>query len=176
MGSIGGFCCGTRRMVQHQLLNGIGYVFSASTPPYLCEAACVAIDSLEDDNCVRRAVATLRANTHHLRACCRDQDSLFYRLFDVSGNNNDSPLLFASLRPGLVKDESVAEQMRILEYVEDCCFKADMAVCVARFAEADESAPKRPSLRLVASAAHNPDDYAKVLDTIARLADTALHH
>ena len=176
MGSIGGFCCGTRRMVQHQLLNAIGYVFSASTPPYLCEAACVAIDSLEDDNCVRRCIRSLRDNTHRLRAGCRDQDSLFYRLFDVSGNNDDSPLMFASLRPGLVKDESVAEQMRILEYVEDCCFKADMAVCVARFADTDESAPKRPSLRLVASATHNPDDYAKVLDTIARLADTALHH
>lgn len=176
MGSIGGFCCGTRRMVQHQILNAIGYVFSASTPPYLCEAACVAIDALEDDECVRRRISTLRDNTHRLRALCRSQDSLFYRLFDVSGNNDDAPLMFASLRPGLVKDESVAEQMRVLEYVEDCCFKADMAVCVARFAETDESAPKRPSLRLVVSANHNPDDYPKVLDTIARLADTALHH
>lgn len=175
MGSIGGFCCGTRRMVQHQVLNGIGYVFSASTPPYLCEAACVAIDALEDENCVRRSVQALRSNTHQLRALCRRQDSLFYRLFDVSGNNNDSPLMFASLRPGLAKDDSVAEQMRVLEYVEDCCFKADMAVCVARFHETDESAPRRPSLRLVASATQNPDDYVKVLDTIARLAETALH-
>ena len=175
MGSIGGFCCGTRRMVQHQVLNAIGYVYSASTPPYLCEAACVAIDALENDAEVRCRVAALRTNTHRLRECCRDAATPFYRLFDVSGNNADSPLMFASLRPGVLPGaDSVEDQLRVLEAVEDGCFRNDMGVCVARFAEADDSAPKRPSLRFAASAAHNPESYPLILATIARLAEEAI--
>jgi len=174
MGSIGGFCCGTRLMVQHQILNAIGYVYSASTPPYLCEAACVAIDALENESDVTVRVQKLRDNTHLLRQKCRDVNSAFFKYFDISGNNEDSPLMFASLRSGLVKDDNVAEQLRILEHVEDECFKNDMAVCVARFAEADDSAPKHPSLRFAVSSAQNPDVYTNVLDSIARFVSEAL--
>jgi len=174
MGSIGGFCCGTRLLVQHQILNAIGYVYSASTPPYLCEAACVAIDALENQSEVSVRVQKLRDNTHLLRQKCRDVNSAFFKYFDISGNNEDSPLMFASLRSGLVKDDNVAEQLRILEHVEDECFKNDMAVCVARFAEADDGAPKHPCLRFAVSSAQNPDVYTNVLDSIARFVSDAL--
>jgi len=174
MGSIGGFCCGTRVIIQHQILSAIGYVYSASTPPYLCEAACVAIDALENDSDVRTRVQKLRDNTHLLREKCLDVKSDFFKYFEISGNNEDSPLIFASLRNGLVKDNNVAEELRVLEHVEDECFKNDMAVCVARFAEADDSAPKHPSLRFAVSAAQNPDVYANVLDSVARFAGEAL--
>jgi len=173
MGSIGGFCCGTRLMVQHQVLNGVGYVYSASTPPYLCEAACVAIDALEDENDVRSRVEKLRKNTHLLRNECRDCNSEFFKYFDISGNNEDSPLMFASLRSGIVKG-GVADELRVLEKVEDECFNNDMAVCVARFAEADQSAPKHPCLRFAVSSAQNPDTYSTVLDSIARFTAAAL--
>jgi len=173
MGSIGGFCCGSRLLVQHQVLSAIGYVYSASTPPYLCEAACVAIDSLEDENVVKYRVNKLRENTHTLREKCRDCNSEFFKYFDISGNNEDSPLMFASLRSGLVKG-GVAEELRILEHVEDECFKNDMGVCVARFAEADASAPKHPCLRFVASSAQDPDMYTSVLDSIAHYVADAM--
>jgi len=173
MGSIGGFCCGTRLMVQHQILNAIGYVYSASTPPYLCEAACVAIDALEDESNVKYRVDKLRENTHILREKCRDCNSEFFKYFDISGNNEDSPLMFASLRSGIVKG-GVAEELRILEHVEDECFKNDMAVCVARFAEADTSAPKHPSLRFAVSSAQDPDMYSSVLDSIAHYVADAM--
>jgi len=175
MGSIGGFCCGTRLLIQHQVLNGLGYVFSASTPPYLCEAACVAIDALEDESNVKYRVNKLRENTHLLREKCRDCNSEFFKYFDISGNNEDSPLMFATLRSGIVKG-GVAEELRILENVEDECFKNDMAVCVARFAEVDDSAPKHPCLRFAVSSAQNPDVYATVLDSIARYTANAIKH
>jgi len=175
MGSIGGFCSGTRLLVQHQVLNGIGYVYSASTPPYLCEAACVAIDAMEDESNVKYRVEKLRENTHLLRQKCRDTSSEFFKYFDLSGNNEDSPLMFASLRSGLVKG-SYADELRVLERVEDECFKNDMAVCVARFADNDSSAPKHPSIRFAVSSAQNPDVYQHVLDSIARFTAEALNH
>jgi len=175
LGSIGGFCCGTRLMIQHQILSAIGYVYSASTPPYLCEAACVAIDAMEDESNVKFRVQKLRDNTHLLREKCRDCNSEFFKYFDISGNNEDSPLIFASLRSGLVKG-SVKDELRVLEHVEDECFKNDMAVCVARFAENDDSAPKHPALRFAVSSAQNPDVYSNVLDSIARFTAEALKH
>jgi len=175
MGSIGGFCCGTRLMIQHQILNAIGYVYSASTPPYLCEAACVAIDSLEDETYIRPRLEKLHDNTHILRQKCMDSNSEFFKYFEISGNNEDSPLMFASLRSGYVKG-GVAEELRILEHVEDECFKNGMGVCVARFAETDLSAPKHPSLRFAVSYSQNPDDYSSVLDSIARYTVDAMKH
>jgi len=172
MGSIGGFCCGTRLLVQHQVLNAIGYVYSASTPPYLCESACVAIDALEEESNVKDRVEKLRNNTHLLRKLCRDTDSEFFKYFDITGNNEDSPLMFASLRHGFVP--TVADELRILEHVEDECFKNGMAVCVARFAESDTSAPKHPSLRFAVSSAQNPDQYVTVLKSIAHYTADAL--
>lgn len=35
--SIGGFCAGDREIVDHQRLSGLGYCFSASSPPYTAQ-------------------------------------------------------------------------------------------------------------------------------------------
>ncbi|KAA0183719.1 hypothetical protein HAZT_HAZT006154 [Hyalella azteca] len=45
-GSTGGFAAGTSFVVEHQRLNGLGYVFSASLPPLLAAAAKQPIEKL----------------------------------------------------------------------------------------------------------------------------------
>jgi serine palmitoyltransferase len=49
LGSVGGFCVGSREVVDHQRLSGAGYCFSASAPPYLCASACAALKALAAD-------------------------------------------------------------------------------------------------------------------------------
>jgi len=49
-----------------------------------------------------------------------------------------------------------------------------MGVCVARFAEADTSAPEHPCLRFVASSAQDPEMYTAVLDSIAHYVADAM--
>lgn len=44
LGSVGGYCAGKREMVYHQRLNAAGYVFSASSPPYLLVATSAAMN------------------------------------------------------------------------------------------------------------------------------------
>lgn len=39
LGSVGGFCAGPSKVIDHQRINASGYVFSASLPPYLAAAA-----------------------------------------------------------------------------------------------------------------------------------------
>src|SRR5689334_14457026 len=43
LGAVGGFCIGSREVVDHQRLSGAGYCFSASAPPFLCAAATSAL-------------------------------------------------------------------------------------------------------------------------------------
>lgn len=47
--SIGGFCVGSHFIVEHQRLSGLGYCFSASLPPMLCQAAISALNRLEKE-------------------------------------------------------------------------------------------------------------------------------
>jgi serine palmitoyltransferase len=47
MGSVGGFCVGSSFVVQHQVLSGQGYCFSASLPPLLAVAASEALKLIE---------------------------------------------------------------------------------------------------------------------------------
>lgn len=48
LGSVGGFCCGTNEVVDHQRLSGVGYCFSASLPPYLAAAGVAALQALQN--------------------------------------------------------------------------------------------------------------------------------
>jgi serine palmitoyltransferase len=46
LGSVGGFCVGSREVVDHQRLSGQGYCFSASAPPFLMATAAAALGEL----------------------------------------------------------------------------------------------------------------------------------
>jgi len=48
--SVGGFCCGKAYVIDHQRLSGLGYCFSASAPPMLCQGAITALDILDSSH------------------------------------------------------------------------------------------------------------------------------
>lgn len=48
LSSVGGFCVGSTLVVDHQVLSGAGYCFSASAPPFTCATATAALHALED--------------------------------------------------------------------------------------------------------------------------------
>jgi serine palmitoyltransferase len=48
VGSLGGFGCGNKTVVNHQRLNASGYVFSASSPPYLVSSALRAFSLIQE--------------------------------------------------------------------------------------------------------------------------------
>lgn len=43
LASVGGFCVGSREVVDHQRLSGAGYCFSASAPPFTCAVATASL-------------------------------------------------------------------------------------------------------------------------------------
>ena len=47
LGSVSGFCAGTKPIVSHQRLSGKGYCFSTASPPFTAAAACTALSLLK---------------------------------------------------------------------------------------------------------------------------------
>lgn len=57
-------CVGTREVVDHQRLSGYGYCFSASLPPFLATAACVALEELQEASATREALCANARSLH----------------------------------------------------------------------------------------------------------------
>ena len=47
LASVGGFCVGTREVIDHQRLSGAGYCFSASAPPFTCSMAQKSLEIMQ---------------------------------------------------------------------------------------------------------------------------------
>ena len=69
LSSVGGFCIGSREVVDHQRLSGAGYCYSASAPPYLCAAATAALRRMESQP---RLLSALRIRAEALHAALVD--------------------------------------------------------------------------------------------------------
>ncbi len=139
LGSVGGFCIGKKEVVYHQRLNAAGYVFSASSPPYLLMAASKALSLVSPALCARLAhnVATMRpllSQLTVLRAHGHDESPIVHlRLAQTTGSRLDDSWLL----------QRISEEAR----------KLGLAVPRARYVDGEKYQPP-PSLRLCVSAAH----------------------
>lgn len=70
LNSNAGFCTGAREISEHQRLNGSGYVFSASLPPYLCASAIASLDCIEKEP---ERVARLREHSKAFHKLATDR-------------------------------------------------------------------------------------------------------
>ncbi|XP_037085055.1 serine palmitoyltransferase 1-like [Pollicipes pollicipes] len=64
LGSCGGFTSGSYHVVDHQRLNGLGYVFSASLPPMLASAATKALELIDNDVTMTSRLRTVSETLH----------------------------------------------------------------------------------------------------------------
>ncbi|CAK9050055.1 Serine palmitoyltransferase 1 (Long chain base biosynthesis protein 1) (LCB 1) (Serine-palmitoyl-CoA transferase 1) (SPT 1) (SPT1) [Durusdinium trenchii] len=67
LSSVGGFCVGTREVVEHQRLSGAGYCFSASSPPFVSTAASAAIKVLDEEG-RSKLMPTIKRNAQFFNA------------------------------------------------------------------------------------------------------------
>ena len=155
LSSIGGFCAGSREVVDHQRLSGAGYCFSASAPPFLSAVATasLALVASEGTNLVRR----LRSNAMLLHEEVGGIKGL--RVTSAEG----SPIVHCALDHDHV--EHRADRMADLAVLAAIAraSRAHGAIVVhSKYVAALEGSDLPcPSLRLTVSAAHTPQDVAK---------------
>ena len=105
--SIGGFCVGTHFIVEHQRLSGLGYCFSASLPPMLCQAAISALNRFEKD-------PQIFAELRHMSILLHEIFSKFTKL--VLKGNKLSPVKHLYIATPL---ENPQEELKKLNEISD---------------------------------------------------------
>ena len=176
IGSVGGFCIGNEReVVNHQRLQGAGYVFSASAPPFVARAATVGIQKLADDP---RLAQTVRDNALQLwaglEACAH---------LEVT-SAPQSPVLHFRARPGLVvSGATTGNERAVLEDVAERLQKEHGVFAVAskymphhlhkeaakrRAAGGKELGPAEPgvSIRMCVSALHTSEQIQAAINAV----------
>ncbi len=144
LGSVGGFCVGQKDMIYHQRLNAAGYVFSASSPPYLLVAACAALRRVEPGVLGRLAGNAATARALLAKHCAG--------LLTVHGYAS-SPIMHLRLErsTGARRDDAW-----LLQRISEEAMARGVAVPRCRYVDGEKYAPPT-SLRVCVSSLHTPE-------------------
>jgi len=161
IGSVGGFCLGAKEVVYHQRLNAAGYVFSASSPPYLLVAASKAIELIGPsllEPLKSNVVAARKILSRHVQG-----------LLSVNGHA-DSPVIH--LRPLRSSGSRSGDNWR-LQRISDECRRHGVALPRARYINGEKYQPP-PSLRICLSALHTTEQLEEAFSVLQKAAEKVL--
>lgn len=163
--SIGGFCAGSREMVDHQRLSGLGYCFSASLPPYLASTTMAALDIIEQDQGAR--ATSLTKNARLFRQLLENEKTLFDTVSD--GEHGISPLIHVRLAP-VSTDTSTWDSVELLlQHIVQACLEEDNVLfTVAKYSKLDSSHRPPPSIKVTVSATHTEQDIHAAVQSLVK--------
>eukprot|EP00898_Chlorokybus_atmophyticus_P005627 jgi/Chlat1/6065/Chrsp4S06339 len=161
LGSMGGFCCGSTKIVSHQRLNGAGYVFSAALPPYLASASMEALNFIERSP---EQLVQLRKNAEFLqRALAR-----------VTGltlvGAEFSPIMHLHL---IKSTGSIEVDNALLDKICDKVLGKGVLLTRSKYTHL-EKFKQEPSIRLTVCATHTEEDLLSAATAIKALAKMVL--
>ncbi|KAK2148894.1 hypothetical protein LSH36_476g00006 [Paralvinella palmiformis] len=153
-GSYGGFCCGRSYVVDHQRLSGLGYCFSASTPPMLTTAAIKALSILQENP---ELLTKLHDNIRYI----------YEKLSKINGlrvmGETVSPMLFLQLAgPSDNRELDKAILRKIVQKAEE----QGVVLILAAYLEEEEHTLPPPSIRISVSAELTHNDIDRVVSVI----------
>ncbi|KAF8477736.1 serine palmitoyltransferase [Russula ochroleuca] len=160
LNSSGGFCAGSRHVVDHQRINGTSFVFSAAVPALLAVSASEGINILRNTPSI---LSTLQENIRAIRAVLERVDCITIPSHAASpiihiyvraqapaatavagskSSSNSAPLAF-----------DIALEERLLQDVVDEALAQGVWITRARRLRGQEIVEARPSIRLAVTAA-----------------------
>ncbi|XP_011660643.1 serine palmitoyltransferase 1 [Strongylocentrotus purpuratus] len=162
LGTMGGFCLGTRYVVDHQRLSGLGYCFSASLPPMLASAASMAVDITQKETDIFQK---LRSNNEFIHV----------QLSGLPGYRLDgdpiSPIKHLRL------EETSGDWQKDQAFLEKIVVRAldeGVVLTVARYLEEEEAFLPPPSIRIAVNVTLTEDQLTKITSVIRILAAAVL--
>ncbi|KAL7736374.1 hypothetical protein ACLKA6_014841 [Drosophila palustris] len=139
MATIGGFCVGSHFIAEHQRLSGLGYIFSASLPPMLTQAAISSLDRFEREPQIFEQLQQ--------KARLVQQKFKLFNKLQLRGDEL-SPIKHLYVTP---ERDSFESESKLLAKVADKCIERGVAVVEAAYLQNRERKPVRPSLRIAVS-------------------------
>jgi len=149
--TVGGFCCSSEEVANHQRLSSAGYCFSASQPPFLAKACTAALNKLQNEYSSR--LAQLHENIQCFQSALGTLEGV-----RVVGHP-ESPLIFLRLEKSLA---SYAMEEQWMIKLQEALWSEGVFVSVPQYLANDYVRPS-PGLRLCISSNHSP----KILKTAA---------
>ncbi|KAM9972225.1 hypothetical protein ACTFIW_003584 [Dictyostelium discoideum] len=158
----GGFCCGSPEVVYHQRLNGVGYVFSASLPPFLACSSTKAIEMLEENP---KMLEMLHSNIGEL-----------YQGLNKSGALNGlleitslpiSPVIHLSLLDSKSNKSNRINDELLLQKIVDKAMDHGLLLTRAKYVSAEKFIPK-PSIRISVSSNLSSDQIKESIEIIKK--------
>ena len=154
LGSIGGFCCGRSYVINHQVLSGQGYVFSASLPPVMSRASVEGLNILEEDPGVFSQLRSKASKFQDLLSGIPSIELLGYHESASFHIRRSNPV-------------SITEDTAWLEDVVEKC--SDHGLCLtlaSRLNEEELNQQWPPSIRISVSVHMDDEDLQKAADII----------
>jgi serine palmitoyltransferase len=168
----GGFCAGSKVVVDHQRINGTSFVFSAAMPALLAVSASEAIGILTDQPSVfealRENVQIIRSTLYGvegieilshpasaivhiaLKSGAASSDLLSVPML-TSGNGRSNPATIVSAKDSVTFDWQSEE--KILQEVVDDALNAGVLISRAKRLRGQELVEVRPTIRLAVTSA-----------------------
>mmetsp|Transcript_76 Transcript_76/g.268 ORF Transcript_76/g.268 Transcript_76/m.268 type:complete len:473 (+) Transcript_76:127-1545(+) len=153
---LGGVCCGATYMVNVQRLNGSGYIFSASNPPYLVASGISALKRLGDGP----------ADVENLQRVARELHAGLAKIPTAALDGaEDVPVKMLKLAPKYEPEDKV-EAHRILQQVVDAARRRGIACSRAKFSVSQKFMPP-PAIKLTANRNFTAEEVGKLVDAMA---------
>jgi serine palmitoyltransferase len=159
LNSSGGFCAGSRHVVDHQRINGTSFVFSAAVPALLAVSASEGINILRNTPSI---LSTLQENIRAIRTVLERVDCItipshaaspiihiYVRAQPTAATAAGSMLSPNSAPPAF----DIAVEERLLQDVVDEALAQGVWVTRARRLRGQEIVEARPSIRLAVTSA-----------------------
>jgi serine palmitoyltransferase len=153
LGSVGGFCVGSSFVVQHQVLSGQGYCFSASLPPLLASSAIEALNIIESKNT-------------ELFAGLEQKCKLVHQKLKALNNYTVSGIEISPIKHLRLSFDNTLER---LEKIVDFAQTKAVSLTVARYLK-EEKFPVKPSIRIAVNVDLNEDE----IDLVTNVLEQAL--
>lgn len=182
LGSVGGFCVGSSFVVQHQVLSGQGYCFSASLPPLLAASAIEALNIIESKQDSKYIITFIYISSQLIQIIIITKSQLINKIALVLELEKKCKQLHQKLKSlngytvtGV--DISPVKHLRLsvdntldnLEKIVDFAQEKALALTVARYLKEEKFSPK-PSIRISVNVDLNDSE----IDFIASVLEQAL--
>eukprot|EP01094_Clydonella_sp_ATCC50884_P028477 TRINITY_DN854_c0_g1_i2.p1 TRINITY_DN854_c0_g1~~TRINITY_DN854_c0_g1_i2.p1 ORF type:complete len:441 (+),score=118.95 TRINITY_DN854_c0_g1_i2:940-2262(+) len=162
--TIGGICAGKQKVTNHQRLNGSGYCFSASNPPYY---VCTGIECVDQLLSGSDRVPRLQRNAREFRELlAASVDGLNI------GGYEESPLIHMYLTESF-DDHSTLEKHHLLQRIVDSALLKGVTLSRAKSIETHPVEPP-PSIRVTVTCEHTREQLEKGAAAIAEAAKEVL--
>lgn len=158
LNSGGGFCAGSRHVVEHQRINGTSFVFSAALPAVLAASASEGINILRNTPSI---LSTLQENIRAIRTVLERVDCITIPSHAASPIihihvRTQQPLTLSaatkSANPTSLSFD-IATEERLLQDIVDEALTQGVWITRARRLRGQEVVEARPSIRLAVTAA-----------------------